>query len=92
MYIAVDEGNRMLFNGKDQNAHMTLQQCEEACTQTHGCRSFAHCPNDYNRCYLYDRRFTGSEPTVHQGYCTTYFKTGNLFQYRIQIAIKFFYY
>ena len=89
-YIASDEGNVVLYNGKNQNARMTLQQCEDACTQTDGCHSFAHCPRDYNRCWLKDRILTGNEPTIYKYYCSTYFREGilSIFQKNICSYIR----
>ena len=75
-YVAADEGNNVLFNGKMDNWPMTLQQCENACTQTDSCNSFAHCPRHQNRCWLTDRVLTGNEPTKYKYYCSTYYKKG----------------
>merc|ERR1719357_1067772 len=52
---------------------MELSECEEVCTTTEGCNSFAYCPYDYNRCWLKDKAFTGNEVTRYQGYCRTYY-------------------
>ena len=75
-YVATVEGNPVLYNGKEDPYPMTLQQCENACTQTDGCNSFAHCPRHQNRCWLKDRVFKGKEPTKYKYYCSTYYKKG----------------
>ena len=75
-YVAADEGKSVLFNGKADPFPLTLQQCENACTQTDGCNSFAHCPRHQNRCWLTDRVLTGNEPTKYKYYCSTYYKKG----------------
>ena len=73
-YAAADEGSVVLLDGEDGTPHMSLQQCEDACTETNGCNSIAHCPRDVNRCYLRDGVFTGSEPTNYNYYCISYYK------------------
>ena len=75
-YVGADQGNNVPFNGKLDNWPMTLQQCEDACDQTDGCNSFAHCPRHQNRCWLTDKVYNGNEPTKHNDYCSTYYKTG----------------
>ena len=75
-YVAANEGNPILFNGKQDNWPMTLEQCENACTHIDGCNSFAHCPRDENRCWLMDKVFKGNEPTTANSTCSTYYKKG----------------
>ena len=71
--IATDEGNLL----KPRVAHKTLAQCEEYCSDTKGCKSFTHCPLDYDRCSLYDRQLMGTEPTKWNSYCSSYYRTKN---------------
>ena len=75
-YVGADQGNNVPFNGKLDNWPMTLQQCGDACDQTDGCNSFAHCPRHQNRCWLTDKVYKGNEPTKYKYYCSTYYKTG----------------
>jgi len=83
--VAADEGNAVYFEVNGQlvngNYHMELSECEEVCTTTEGCNSFAYCPYDYNRCWLKDKAFTGNEVTRYHGWCSTYYAdnqdTGN---------------
>ena len=73
-YIAADEGSVVLLNGQDGTPYMSLEQCEDACTDTDGCNSISHCPRDIDRCYLRGGIFTGSEPTIYKYYCSSYYK------------------
>ena len=77
LWVAVDEGNSVLLNGIDGTPGMTLGECEQACTDTADCNSFAHCPNDVNRCWMKDRVFKGNEPTKYKYYCSTFYREGN---------------
>ena len=63
-----------MLNGVNGTPHLTLQECENACSTTAGCYSLAHCPHDYNRCWLKGKMFTGSEPTTWKYYCSTYYR------------------
>ena len=71
--INTDEGNLL----KPSVAHMTLRQCEEYCTATQDCKSFTHCPHDYNRCSLFDRQVMGNQPTKWNSYCSYYNRAKN---------------
>ena len=63
-----------MLNGVAGTPDLTLKECEDACSTTDGCYSFAHCPRDDNRCWMSNKRFTGGEPTVWKYYCSTYYK------------------
>jgi len=71
-HTAVDEGNTVLYNGKVGFIVSNIEACEDACTETEGCHSFAYCHN--RSCWLKDKAdFTGSEKTRFN-YCATYYE------------------
>ena len=72
-WVAVDEGNAV----GQTILYTTVQECEEICNQINQCNSFAHCPEDANKCWLKDKKVVQSEAIRYQGYCTTYFRHAN---------------
>jgi len=71
-YVAVDEGNEVLYNGKGGFFVNSLGDCEDACSKTEGCHSFAFCIN--KSCWLKDKVFNGDEKTKKKG-CATYYES-----------------
>jgi len=71
-YVAVDEGNEVLYNGKGGFFVNSLGDCEDACSKTEGCHSFAFCLN--KSCWLKDKVFNGDEETKLKG-CATYYES-----------------
>jgi len=70
-HVAIDEGNDVLYNGKGGFFVNMLQECEDACTETKGCHSFAYCEN--TSCWLKDKVFNGDEKTKYKR-CATYYE------------------
>jgi len=69
---AFDEGNTVLYKGKEGFFVSNFEACEDACTETEGCHSFAYCHN--GSCWLKDKAdFTGSERTKFNN-CATYYE------------------
>merc|ERR1719193_2336970 len=76
-YVARDEGNEVKYygrgfvNGKGGFFVNALEECEDACTETEGCHSFAYCGS--KSCWLKDKVFNGDEATKQKG-CATYYE------------------
>jgi len=76
-YVARDEGNEVKYygrgfvNGKGGFFVNAYEDCEDACTETEDCHSFAYCGN--KSCWLKDKVFNGDEATTRKG-CATYYE------------------
>ena len=68
-YVAEDEGNQV----QDNVAHTELEDCKIMCEENPNCNSITWCPEDYDRCYMYDKKIIKSTPTRYHGYCTSYY-------------------
>eukprot|EP00441_Pelagodinium_beii_P007800 CAMPEP_0197690874 /NCGR_PEP_ID=MMETSP1338-20131121/108959_1 /TAXON_ID=43686 ORGANISM="Pelagodinium beii, Strain RCC1491" /NCGR_SAMPLE_ID=MMETSP1338 /ASSEMBLY_ACC=CAM_ASM_000754 /LENGTH=680 /DNA_ID=CAMNT_0043273365 /DNA_START=116 /DNA_END=2158 /DNA_ORIENTATION=+ len=67
--VAAEEGDEI--GSKVET--LSLQECQNACTNVNECQSFAFCPH-FDGCWMKTKVLTGSEPTRNFYDCKTYYK------------------
>ena len=71
--VAKNQGNVILKDETD-----SLQMCEKLCENHSGCHSFKYCKKgpQGKQCSLTDEPLTGTEPTIFEEECESYYTAG----------------